>query len=110
MTSSEVQEIGKWFKIWLCERCGFTSKNHPTSCPAVVTYECSTCDKSFKTLALLKNHQVCHRNSSFKCPECDVTCKRKADAVKHAKLHEINCEFYNCSQCGKQFRKSFILI
>lgn len=54
------------------------------------TFACTECNKMFKTLKDLRQHQWVHRPPRYFCPICDKGFIQKANMKLHIKVHSIS--------------------
>ncbi|CAL9693380.1 unnamed protein product [Knipowitschia caucasica] len=69
-------------------------------------YLCSVCQKTFKTLNILRTHLKTHTDEkNFKCELCDTSFRTKGSLIRHNRRHTDERP-YRCTQCGQSFRES----
>lgn len=85
-----------FFFLYLrCEECGsmFAIKSrlitHQNTVHNEPVHPCQICDKSFKTLTLLKRHTIIHsRCKPYCCPFCNHSSNSQSNLTKHVrKIH-----------------------
>ena len=67
---------------------------------------CEKCEKSFKTIKILKQHSKTHEVKIHKCSECEKTFSNITSLTSHTKLHLSKEE---CNDCHKVFSSKFSL-
>jgi len=96
-----------------CELCGkhFTKQSRLQSHidlfhKDIRKFECSQCDKTFKTKIHLENHLLQHSGERpYKCETCGDRFRHKLSLVTHMRVHKDSRPFV-CDICGKAFRDS----
>ena len=81
-------------------------KNHVNGVHAKNTVKCETCNKSYKTLSILKEHvKKVHENKVPKkeCNKCNKTFYRQKNFDTHVLLKHMGVRRYNCGLCDKNF-------
>jgi len=94
-----------FFVYWRCEECGsmFAIKSrlitHQNTVHNEPVHPCQICDKSFKTLTLLKRHTVIHsRFKPYCCPFCNHSSNSQSNLTKHVrKIHSLDDFSYHKS-------------
>lgn len=88
------------FFYWRCEECGsmFAIKSrlitHQNTVHNEPVHPCQICDKSFKTLTLLKRHTVIHsRCKPYCCPFCNHSSNSQSNLTKHVRKIHSQCDF-----------------
>ena len=67
------------------------------------TYTCTVCDRSFKKIAYLKQHEDVHIDEKpYKCPKCGKRFVREIAYDNHLKRHDAKRK-HVCSICGRGF-------
>ncbi|XP_078606822.1 uncharacterized protein LOC144879342 isoform X1 [Branchiostoma floridae x Branchiostoma japonicum] len=102
-------------KLFLCDHCGqfFTDKKlqwHKLKLNEVKMYKCvvNNCESTFRSRAAVQNHiATVHNRNRFPCPHegCKQTFGEKSRLKSHYKVHTDERR-YQCSYCGKMFRRS----
>lgn len=74
-------------------------------------FKCSTCSKTFRTLADLKTHELIHVEAKdFVCNLCGKTFHTNAYLNRHIRRnHEMDKYQYKCSYCPKKYYDSYRL-
>jgi len=93
------------FIYYRCEECGsmFAIKSrlitHQNTVHNEPVHPCQVCDKSFKTLTLLKRHTVIHsRFKPYCCPFCNHSSNSQSNLTKHVrKIHSLDDFSYHKS-------------
>ena len=78
--------------------------NHQKNC-GKTEIKCSSCQITFKHVKYLKKHiKVCHNQSTFQCTydKCDYKLQSAAKLKSHLKSHHK----VTCSSCGKTFKNA----
>ena len=87
----------------------FKLKLHETSVHSSEWFQCSQCDKKYKTLGNCKQHEITHSNEErgfFKCDKCgDVYKSPKTLKIHSYRDHgeQNNVKIFSCDQCSKTF-------
>ena len=82
-----------------------TLKNHTEEKP----FGCSKCDKKFKRLDTLENHERIHTEEKpFCCSKCDKKFTQAGTSKIHERIH-IDKKPFSCPMCDKTFRESATL-
>ncbi|XP_066498897.1 transcription factor E4F1 isoform X2 [Hoplias malabaricus] len=69
-------------------------------------YICHLCEKTFKTMNILRTHLFTHTDrKDFKCELCGTAFRTKGSLIRHNRRHTDERP-YQCSQCGLSFRES----
>ncbi|XP_020789780.2 LOW QUALITY PROTEIN: transcription factor E4F1 [Boleophthalmus pectinirostris] len=69
-------------------------------------YLCGVCEKTFKTLNILRTHLKTHTDEkNFKCELCDTSFRTKGSLIRHNRRHTDERP-YRCNLCGQSFRES----
>ncbi|XP_072299498.1 transcription factor E4F1 [Eucyclogobius newberryi] len=69
-------------------------------------YLCGECEKTFKTLNILRTHLKTHtEEKNFKCELCDTSFRTKGSLIRHNRRHTDERP-YRCNLCGQSFRES----
>lgn len=97
-------------KVHVCEVCGLTTrfrsnlvKHMDTHLPDDNCVKCDICHKSFKSLMLLKNHIMYHKEKTYECNTCSRKFLFSKDLERHQRLvHEKLTEYTTCTICNKQ--------
>lgn len=97
-------------KVHVCEVCGLTTrfrsnlvKHMDTHLPDNNCVKCDICHKSFKSLMLLKNHIMYHKEKTYECTICNRKFLFSKDLERHGRLvHEKLTEYTTCTICNKQ--------
>ena len=87
------KECNIWFAIkseW---------KEHVTSCYKKLN--CSVCNKSFRYLSWLCQHEKTHGYKPYECDICKESFERKIDRKNHRRIHKE--DGYECNECGRKF-------
>ena len=66
-------------------------------------FDCQQCQKSFKTLFGLKNHQKLHTGETFKCDQCEKETTSLGNLKVHKLIHTGEKPFA-CDQCKMKFK------
>lgn len=68
-------------------------------------FECSVCEKKFKTKGALKSHKIRHHRgtNNFKCAHCDLSFSLKSQLLRHLRNKII------CPYCQHEFTTNFTL-
>ncbi|RMB88644.1 hypothetical protein DUI87_34983 [Hirundo rustica rustica] len=68
-------------------------------------YQCSECQKRFRTSSSLLVHERIHTEERpFRCPDCRKGFKRNSTLIRHRRIHTGERP-YECPQCGKSFTR-----
>ena len=82
-------------------RCGICERVFPNivtltlhnefPCSKLKSFQCNTCDKTFKEKRYLKEHERVHSNANqIRCSQCDITFYSRASLWKHnKKFHAV---------------------
>ncbi|XP_075686640.1 transcription factor E4F1 [Rhinoderma darwinii] len=69
-------------------------------------FVCQTCDKTFKSVTILKAHMLTHSTKKdFECKLCGDSFRTKGSLIRHNRRHTDERP-YSCSKCEKSFRES----
>ena len=94
-----------------CTECGLNFNHKPDLHVHIKThktekpFQCSICDKEFKLMKNLKQHENIHNN---KCTECGYNFIHKSALHTHMKSH-IEQNKFQCSECHLTFKENFTL-
>ncbi|XP_060821028.1 zinc finger protein 879-like isoform X1 [Bombus pascuorum] len=99
-------------KPYSCDKChksffsDFTLEEHQKTHDVLSFYQCSVCQKQYKTATGLKNHQTREHSDidpKFKCYNCKKQFKLKLDLNLHIHRSHMNTT-YICRFCGKEVK------
>ncbi|XP_053114703.1 zinc finger protein 579 [Hemicordylus capensis] len=103
-------------KAYECSVCQkpFKSKydlaTHSLIHTGALPFQCSQCGKRFRRLSHLKQHGVTHTAARpFQCVMCQKEFKRLADLARHRQVHEGD-KPHQCGICHKCFSRSYSLL
>uniref|UniRef100_H3DKW9 E4F transcription factor 1 n=1 Tax=Tetraodon nigroviridis TaxID=99883 RepID=H3DKW9_TETNG len=69
-------------------------------------YICQLCQKTFKTINILRTHLKTHSDQkNFSCDLCGISFHTKGSLVRHNRRHTDERP-YRCTLCGQSFRES----
>ncbi|XP_013890050.1 zinc finger protein 708 [Austrofundulus limnaeus] len=72
-------------------------------------FPCRLCEKTFRTKACLKTHQLVHSDTRpFGCSACGKAFKTKHNLQAHRAVHLVE-KPHKCSECGESFRNTISL-
>uniref|UniRef100_A0A3B4BA96 Transcription factor E4F1 n=1 Tax=Periophthalmus magnuspinnatus TaxID=409849 RepID=A0A3B4BA96_9GOBI len=75
------------------------------NCKTDGRYLCGVCEKTFKTLNILRTHLKTHTDEkNFKCELCNTSFRTKGSLIRHNRRHTERP--YRCNLCGQSFRES----
>lgn len=67
----------------------------------MIGVKCNICDKNFKNVKDMKEHQEIHSKKKFECELCKKKFSRKKYLNQHLNVH--NGTLYHCSICEREF-------
>ncbi|XP_028310110.1 transcription factor E4F1 isoform X2 [Gouania willdenowi] len=69
-------------------------------------YICQLCEKTFKTINILRTHMKTHSDQkNFSCGLCETSFRTKGSLIRHNRRHTDERP-YRCTLCGQSFRES----
>lgn len=103
-----------------CCKCKIVLKNVKNcrceKCQSPLKFQCTKCSGLYKKHIAVLNHikYECYKLSKFSCAFCTYTTYCKFSLLKHLqKKHQVSDKSdypYQCSDCGKKFKKQKILL
>lgn len=66
-------------------------------------HKCEICERSYKTLAGIRQHRSTHTERKISCPECGIVLQTKNSYKYHIKTHNKVRPHFQCPHCSKSF-------
>ncbi|XP_041365093.1 uncharacterized protein LOC121380374 [Gigantopelta aegis] len=105
---------------FLCDTCGMAFKRpdtlaqhkivHVDRKDRLFAFNCSQCNKGFRSQAHLKEHETMHsKDRPFLCDHCGASFKTPQVQKKHIQTIHLNPRSFSCGECNKCFNTKYAL-